>query len=256
MKQLVFIFFYLLIAEFSAQTASIVIESETNSSFEVTINHIKQHQGFENNIKINGLTGNYPYNIMLHFEDDTTIIKKNIYLIDNNLTHIYHLNKKSIQLKKILPSATYPVSKNQLSIPFINNTTLPIVSKDSIPLKDTTYVVPFASYYKLENYEGRIGCPFPISDVEQSQLRGIVLAENLEESKLEKVAIAIQEMDSACLFVDQTKELILLFEFEETRLEFAKFMLPYTFDIDNYERLYAVFNFDNSKDELKAFLKK
>ncbi|MBL4668340.1 MAG: DUF4476 domain-containing protein [Flavobacteriales bacterium] len=44
-------------------------------------------------------------------------------------------------------------------------------------------------------------------------------------------------------------------EFEETRLDFAKFIFPYTFDIDNYEKLYPTFSFGNSKAELKNFIK-
>ena len=76
-----------------------------------------------------------------------------------------------------------------------------------------------------------------------------------KNGKLEKVKIAIEDMDSACILVDQIKELIVLFEFEETRLNFAKYMFPYTFDIDNYEKLYPTFNFEDSKEQLKKLLK-
>ena len=53
----------------------------------------------------------------------------------------------------------------------------------------------------------------------------------------------------------QTKELIVMLEFEETKLAFAKFMYSYTFDLENYEQMREVFNFENSMDELKAYIK-
>lgn len=254
MRYTLFIFIILFGLECSAQTASAIFESE-NESFQVSINHIKQHQNYSNTIKLNRLIGNMPYNVKISFENDTTFVQKNIYLIDDGLAHIYSITKKTIQLKKVVPNASYPKKENQLVINYIINNNLHIdtIVKDTVT-KDTAYVVPFANYYKLEDYEGEIGCPFPIKAEEQGELRGIILAENLEESKLEKVKIAIQEMDSACVLVEQTKELIVLFEFEETRLDFAKFMFAYTFDINHYEKLYSAFNFENSKDELKQFI--
>ena len=239
-----------------AQTASVIFQSKDN--FQVTINKIKQHQTYRNNIRINQLTGNRTYNVQIDFENDTINATRNIYLIDNGLAHIYAIDKSNIQLKKVVPSATYTTTQNQLETIYMENRSIALdtAKKDTTQTKDTTYVVPFASYYKLENYNGKIGCPFPIKEVEQAELRSIILSENLEESKLEKVIFAIQDMDSACVLVSQTKELILLLEFEETRLDFAKFMFAHTFDIDNYEKLYAAFNFENSKDELKLFIKK
>jgi len=238
-----------------AQTASIVFNGKNN--FQVTINQIKQHDAFSNNIKINKLKGNHPYNVKINFENDSAFVQTNIYLIDDGLAHIYTVTKEAIQLKKVIPDASYPKNEKQLILNYIINNNLPIdtIITDTITI-DTTYTIPFASYYKLEDYEGRIGCPFPIKDIEQAKLRAIILAESLEESKLEKVKGAILDMDSVCILVEQTKELIVLFEFEETRLDFAKFIFYYTFDIDNYEKLYPTFNFENSKAELRELLKK
>lgn len=241
-----------------AQTASIVFQSENKDSFQVAINQVKQHKDYTSNLRLNKLKGNLPYNVIVNFKNDTVVIKKNIYLIDDGLAHIYLVNKKTIQLKKVIPAASYPSSTNQLVLNYIENLVNPFdtITEDTAQIIDTNYVVPFESYYHLEDYNGKIGCPFPIKDIEQGKLRGIILAENLEESKLEKVKFAISDMDSACVLVHQIKELIVLFEFEETRLDFAKFMFRYTFDIDNYERLYDAFNFENSKDELKLFIMK
>lgn len=238
---------------YHAQTASIVFKGM--SEFQVTIDLIKQHNSYINNIRVNNLKGNHPYNVKINFKNDSAFTQTNIYLIDDGLTHIYNVTKDNIDLKKVVPAASYPKDEQQLLISYIINTNLPVdtIVADTA-ITDTTYTIPFSSYYKLEDYEGRLGCPFPIKDAEQAELRGIVLSENLEESKLEKVIIAMEDMDSVCVLVDQIKEIIVLFEFEETRLYFAKYMLQYAFDIDNYEKLYRSFNFENSKEQLRKLL--
>ncbi len=239
-----------------SQNASAVFKSET--PFQITINQIKQQDNYSTNSIVYQLKGNRTYNIKIEFKDATAFIQKNIYLIDEGLAHIYDVSKDAIQLKKVIPSATYIKPENQLAILYIENTSFPTepIKTDTIETKDTAYVVPFASYYKLKDYDGRIGCPFPLKEEKKAELRGLIIAENLEESKFEKVKDAILDMDSACALIDHIKELTLLFEYEETRLDFIKFITPYTFDLDNYERLYPLFNFDNSKDELKQLFKK
>ena len=137
----------------------------------------------------------------------------------------------------------------------INAATPNPLLRDTLP-QDTAYKIPFASYYKLENYEGRIGCPFPIKEAEQAKIKNVILSESLEESKLEQAKITIEKIDSVCVLVNQLKEIILLFQFEETRLNFMKYIAPHVFDRDNYEKLYPAFNFEDSKSQIKALLKK
>ena len=238
-----------------SQTATAIFKSDY--PFQITINHIKQQDNYSKSSIIYKLTGERPYNIKINFENDTAFIQKNIYIIDDGLAHIFNVSKKAIQLKKIIPSTSYIKPEDQLAIVFLEDISLSVdtIKTDTNQTKDTTYVVPFSNYYKLEDYKGRIGCPFPIKDEQKSELRGLILVENLEESKIEKVKLAIQDLDSACVLVDHIRELTELFEYEETRLEFINFISPYIFDIDNYERLYPLFNFDNSKEELKQFFK-
>jgi hypothetical protein len=238
------------------QTASVVFES--NDAIQITINNTLQQNNYSKSTIVYKLTGERAYNVKIEFENDTSFVQKNIYLIDEGLAHIYTITKEAIQLKKVVPSVSYTKPKNQLAIAYLENVSfiMDTLKTDTIQTKDTAYVVPFASYYKLEDYNGRIGCPFPLKDEEKAELRGLIIAENLEESKLEKVKNAIQEMDSACVLIDQIKELTMLFEYEETRIDFIKFIMPFTFDKDNYARLYPLFNFDNNKDEVKLLFKR
>jgi len=255
-RNIIGIFLFSFISIWSqAQTASIVFKGTID--FQVSINLIKQHSTFEKNIKVNNLKGDQPYNVKINFKADTLFTQSNIYLIDDGLTHIYTVTKEKVTLKKIVPNPAHPKDEQQLLVNYILNNNSPIDSivTDTL-ITDTTYKIPFASYYKLEDYEGRLGCPYPMKDDEKNKLRASIIAEYLEESKLEKVKLEIEDMDSACVLVDQIKELIVLFKFEETRLNFATYMFPHTFDIDNYERLYSTFNYENSRAQLKELLKK
>jgi hypothetical protein len=57
-----------------------------------------------------------------------------------------------------------------------------------------------------------------------------------------------------CLLSSQVKEIILLFSFEETRLDFAKYAYGYTFDIGNYYQVNDAFKFESSIDELNTYI--
>jgi len=237
-----------------SQQSAVLFNSE--QPFKISINQFKQHQNFVTTLYVDSLKANNKYQIEVSFEKDTLKLKKTLYLFDNDFIHLYNITKKGIQLTKIRPELTYTLPEDILKISYTGKA-LPLIAdnKNDSNETDTTYKVPFENYYKLDDYTGKIGCPFPIKDDELAELKRLIIAENLEDSKLEKARTTIQEMDSACVMVEQTKELIVLLEFEETKLAFAKFMYAYTFDIENFEQMREVFNFENSMDELNAFIK-
>ncbi|MDF1673080.1 MAG: DUF4476 domain-containing protein [Vicingaceae bacterium] len=204
---------------------------------------------------IKDLQFNNKYFAEIAFENDTTIKRSTLYLLDDGFIHLYSIDKeKGLQLNKMQPDPTYTLSVKVKTINYTGKA-LPLISEIDTAKKDTSYVPPFEEYYKLDDYTGKIGCPFPIKEDELAEVKRIVIAENLEDSKLEKAKINIQEMDSACVLVEQTQQIMLIFEYEETKLDFAKFMYQYTFDLENYKILSEVFNFENSMEELLLFIK-
>ena len=240
-----------------AQTSTAIFYTNNPDSFQITIQQIKQHLDYSSNIQIQALAGKKSYPVLINFKNDTTVVKKNIYLIDNGLAHIFFVTKKEIILKKIVPAATYAGAENQLIVRYLKNMNVPMdtVKKDTLQSIDTTYIPPYETYYHLEDYKGKIGCPWPIKEDKLAQLKGVILAEQLEDNKLEKIKITIQDMDSVCLMINQLKEVLVLFEYEETKLDFVKFVSSSLFDIDNVGKLSEVFNFENSLEELKVFIK-
>lgn len=231
--------------------SSVLIESDI--PFKISLNKIAQHQKFETKLCIKNLHSNNKYFAEISFKNDSSIKRNTLYLLDDGFIHLYNITKKKgLQLNKIQAELSYNLPKNIISVNYTGKA-LPLITEEGE--KDTSYIPPFKEYYKLDDYTGKIGCPFPINEDELTEVKRIVIAENLEDNKLEKAKITIQEMDSACVMVDQIKEIIVLFEYEETKLDFAKFMYQYTFDIENYNKLREVFNFENSMDELLLFIK-
>jgi hypothetical protein len=220
------------------------------------LNKIGQQENFENAIKYENLKSSERYGVTVSFKNDTTIYTKQLFLLEDGFMHFYEVTKGGIQFKKAIPEASYSSDESILTFQYKRSGEELLVETllDTIP-KDTIAKPQFESFYKLDDYTGKLGCPFPIKENELSELKGIISSQNLEDNKLEKVREAIFDMDSACVMVEQTKELIVLFEYEETKLEFAKFMYPYTFDLDNYGKLNEIFQFENSMEELNLFIK-
>lgn len=238
----------------NAKTQNCSVLFSGNEPFKISLNKVEQHRNFETQFYLDSLSSNNKYLAEITFKNDTIVKRATLYLFDDGFIHLYKVSKKGLQMSKTQPKLSYQLSDNITKGSYTGKT-LPLITVADTTEKDTNYIPPFEEYYKLDDYTGKIGCPFPIKDNELVEIKRIVIAENLEDSKLEKAKIAIQEMDSACIMVEQTQQIIMLFEYEETKLNFAKFMYQYTFDLENYSKLSEIFNFENSMDELLLFIK-
>ncbi len=105
--------------------------------------------------------------------------------------------------------------------------------------------------YKMPGYSGPIGCPWPMSPEEFYQVKGSIESKSFDDSKL---IIAKQVISANCLLCSQVKEIMLLFSFEDTRLELAKYAYGYTYDLGNYYRLNDAFTFESTIEELNEYI--
>ena len=69
-----------------------------------------------------------------------------------------------------------------------------------------------------------------------------------------KLSTAKQVAKANCLTTDQILEVMKIFGFEESRLEFAKYAYDYCFDQNNYYNVSQGFTFDSSTEELNEFI--
>lgn len=106
-------------------------------------------------------------------------------------------------------------------------------------------------HYDMPGYHGDVGCPWPMTDLDFKDVKQTIASKSFEDSKLN---IAKQVTSSNCLFSSEVKEIMDLFNFEDSRLEFAKFAYRYTFDVGNYYKVNEAFRFESSIDELSKFI--
>ena len=69
-----------------------------------------------------------------------------------------------------------------------------------------------------------------------------------------KLSTAKQVAKANCLTTDQILEIMEIFGFEESRLEFAKYTYDYCFDQNNYYNISQGFSFDSSTEELNEYI--
>ncbi|PLX08366.1 MAG: hypothetical protein C0594_06120 [Marinilabiliales bacterium] len=103
----------------------------------------------------------------------------------------------------------------------------------------------------VPGYAGPVGCPMPMSDYDFSTAKNSIASKSFEDSKL---TIAKQIVGSNCLLCSQVKEIMNLFDFEDTKLQFAKFAYDRTYDRGNYYQLNDAFDFESSIDELNKYV--
>jgi len=105
----------------------------------------------------------------------------------------------------------------------------------------------------MPGYNGRIGCSNPVSNDRFESIIQSISSKDFEDSKL---TVAKQVASSNCLFAYQVKEIMQLFSYESTKLEFAKEAYGHTYDLDNYFMLNDAFDFESSISELNEFISK
>jgi len=121
----------------------------------------------------------------------------------------------------------------------------------------TTYgsgapVQAHASHYVMPGYNGPIGCPWPMDQNAYRSAVGSISKQSFEENKLQ---VAKQVFTSNCLTSAQVGEIMRLFSFEDSRLDFAKFAYGHTYDLGNYFMVNDAFTFSSSVDELNEYIR-
>lgn len=110
---------------------------------------------------------------------------------------------------------------------------------------------PPAPVVYLPGYNGPVGCPVPMGNQDFEDLKESVNAKSFEETKYK---IARQVLQDHCMLVSQVKQMMLIFTFEQTRLDFAKFAYEKTYDIGNFYKVNDAFTFESSIDELNEYI--
>lgn len=137
------------------------------------------------------------------------------------------------------------VSSQQTSVTTTTTTTTSGYNSNNQPqpVNNSVLYVP--------GYSGPFGCPIPMSGPDFNSFKQSVSSKSFEDSKL---TMAKQVINSNCLTSQQVKETMMMFDFEATRLDFAKYAYSRTYDIGNYYKVNDAFEFELSIDELNDYI--
>lgn len=97
------------------------------------------------------------------------------------------------------------------------------------------------------------GCSYPMGTSDFDAAKKSIDSKDFEDSKF---TVAKQVTKSNCLSAAQIKEVMQLFDFEATKLDYAKYAYDYCSDKNNYYKLNDAFDFESSVDELNEYLEK
>jgi hypothetical protein len=123
---------------------------------------------------------------------------------------------------------------------------------ESVTTTSGSVIEPSApSHYIMPGYGGAIGCPWPMEEGQFSDAMNSVSSTSFDDDKF---TIAKQITGSNCLTANQVRRMMGQLDFEDTKLQYAKFAYNKTYDIGNYYKLNDAFDFSSSIDELNAYI--
>lgn len=95
------------------------------------------------------------------------------------------------------------------------------------------------------------GCVNPMGSSDFADAKKSISSKSFEDSK---ITMAKQVIKANCLSTTQVKEIMMLFSFEDTKLDLAKFAYDRTTDPNNYYKLNDAFTFESSIEELDKYV--
>ncbi len=101
----------------------------------------------------------------------------------------------------------------------------------------------------VPGYNGKAGCVPPLSDV--NAIKNAVAEESFSD---DKIMVAKQALKGKCMSVQNIITISESFDFEDKKLEFAKFAYNCTYDVDNFYQVNKIFDFSSSKEELNEYI--
>jgi hypothetical protein len=125
----------------------------------------------------------------------------------------------------------------------IGGTTTTTTTGDPVPVQQQTIVY-------VPGYTGPIGCPIPMDPNAFANAKNSIGNANFESTKQD---MAKNIIGNNCFTSAQVRELLMLFDFESTKLDIAKFAYSRVYDRGNYFMVNDVFDFDSSRSELSKF---
>ena len=103
----------------------------------------------------------------------------------------------------------------------------------------------------VQGYNGNIGCSTPVKEERFEDMM-----ESVEDASFaeDKVRVCKRILKTNCLIIDQLVQMLEEISFDEDQLELAKFAYDHIYDLENFYKVYDVFSFSKSGEELEEYI--
>ena len=103
----------------------------------------------------------------------------------------------------------------------------------------------------VSGYTGKIGCTPPVDAERLEDMAKTVKNQTFGD---DKVRVTKQIVRSNCITLDQLIVLLNEFDWDDGKLEIAKFAYDHVYDLENYYKVYNLFTFSSSGEELDEYI--
>ena len=121
----------------------------------------------------------------------------------------------------------------------------------TVPAHTTRPSEPSPTQPSNSTISGNGNCIRSMDAVSFGKAKQTIESKGFDDTKL---STAKQVAKANCLTTDQILEIMKIFGFDESRLEFAKYAYDYCFDQNNYYNVSQGFSFDSSTEELNEYI--
>jgi len=125
----------------------------------------------------------------------------------------------------------------------------PVVVPPRVPYPAEPYR-PVPPRYDNDRYDTRDRCDYLMSRQDVDRLADAMKSRSFESTKL---TIAREALRNSSILAEDLKFILQQFDYESTRVEFAKFAYDYVCDRERFYYVYDIFKFDSSVRELEEY---
>lgn len=128
------------------------------------------------------------------------------------------------------------------------------VFKDEFAVRYDDYDLDYPNYPSNPNYPDYPGRPDYKQPMSATDFNGVIQTLKNQGFDNERLLIAKQVIGVNYFNVNQVREMMALFSFDESKLDIAKTAYPKTVDRENYFKINDELTYSSSKEELNRFL--
>lgn len=237
------------------------IFTEWGERFTLFINGYRYNPYPENNVRINNLDNpNYQLKIVFHDRFNQEVFA-NIYLPSPNTEYTFLLSRREglyrvIEQRRVCLNYTPPPPCENRNFPSNNNWNNPYnpsrwnenqnhyYQEYNNPSHNSYPPIPSSPSQPTQ-------CLSPVPAMEFSSALNLIASQSFDRRRM---IIAKQVIENNYFNAAQVREMVLLFSFDDSKLEIAQYAYARTVDKENYYKVMSTFTFDSTMEKLHRFI--